>query len=78
MRQKQFLKRCPKAKLIMILLLMVVATQTFAQITVNIQNKPLREALKEIERVSQLQVLLQRITPRIRKEQYATANKRHD
>ena len=52
MRQKHFLKRCSKAKLIMILLLMLVTTQTFAQITVNIQNKPLREALKEIERVS--------------------------
>lgn len=31
---------------------MFVTTQTYAQITVNIQKKPLREALKEIERVS--------------------------
>jgi TonB-linked SusC/RagA family outer membrane protein len=52
MRQKQFLKRCSKAKLIVLLLLLFVTTQAFAQITVNIRNKPLREALKEIERVS--------------------------
>ncbi|MDD3542794.1 MAG: SusC/RagA family TonB-linked outer membrane protein [Petrimonas sp.] len=52
MRQKQFLKRYSKAKLIVLLLLLFVTTQSFAQITVNIRNKPLREALKEIERVS--------------------------
>jgi len=67
MRQKQFLKRCPKAKLIMILLLMVVATQTFAQITVNIQNKPLREALKEIERVSQYKFFYNESLPGLEK-----------
>ncbi len=52
-----------KGKLIMILLLMGVTTQTFAQITVNIQNKPLREALKEIERVSNYKFFYNEYSP---------------
>ncbi|MFA7583685.1 MAG: secretin and TonB N-terminal domain-containing protein, partial [Proteiniphilum sp.] len=51
----------------MILLLMVVTTQTFAQITVNIQNKPLREALKEIERVSQYKFFYNESLPGLEK-----------
>src|SRR5690554_2527057 len=52
MRQKQFLKKSPSAKLVMLLLLLFVTSHAFAQITVNVRNKPLREVLKEIERVS--------------------------
>lgn len=52
MRQKQFFKRSPLARLAILLLLWVVTNATFAQITVNVQNKPLRETLKEIEKVS--------------------------
>ena len=52
MRQRQFLKKSPSAKLVMLLLLLFVTSHAFAQITVNVRNKPLREVLKEIERVS--------------------------
>lgn len=52
MRQKNFLTKCRPTKLTVILLLWFVASFTFAQITVNVQNQPLRQALKEIERVS--------------------------
>jgi len=52
MRQKQFLKKYPLAKPVMLLLLLFVTSNAFAQITVNVQNKPFREVLKEIERVS--------------------------
>lgn len=52
MGKRRFLKKYPFAKLSMLLLLWIVAGQLFAQITVNVQNRPLREALKEIEKVS--------------------------
>ncbi|MDD3357161.1 MAG: TonB-dependent receptor plug domain-containing protein, partial [Dysgonamonadaceae bacterium] len=41
-----------RAKLIVLFMVLVFALPSFSQITVNIQNKPLRQTLKEIEKVS--------------------------
>ncbi len=53
MRQKQLLKAGSIVKLLMVSLLMFVTSQVFAQITINVRNRPLRETLKEIEKVSE-------------------------
>ena len=53
MEQKHFFKRCSLTKPVIFLLFLFMTTSTaFAQITVNLQNRPLRETLKEIEKVS--------------------------
>lgn len=52
MRRKLFLSKSPLAKASMLLLLWIVTGFAFAQITVNVQNRSLREVLKEIEKVS--------------------------
>lgn len=52
MEKKLFLNRCSLTKPVIFLLLLFMTSTAFAQITVNMQNKPLREALKEIEKVS--------------------------
>ena len=52
MEKKQILKKCSLTKSVIFLLLLFMTSTAFAQITVNLQNRPLREALKEIEKVS--------------------------
>ena len=46
------MSKSPLAKVSMLLLLWIVTGFAFAQITVNVQNRSLREVLKEIEKVS--------------------------
>lgn len=49
MKQKSYLTL---SKRLALLLLWIVASNVFAQITITVQNKPIRETLKEIEKVS--------------------------
>lgn len=67
MNQSSFLHKGLLAKLSMLLLLWMVAAITFAQITVNVQNKPLRETLKEIEKVSNYKFFYNESLPGINK-----------
>jgi TonB-linked SusC/RagA family outer membrane protein len=52
MRKTLLREKCQSAKPMLILLLWFMASQVFSQITVNVQNQPLVEALKTIERAS--------------------------
>ncbi len=52
MRQKLFSMRSSLARITMLLLVWIVTGIAFAQITVNVQNKSLREVLSELEKVS--------------------------
>lgn len=52
MRQILFRGKRRLVKLTLLALVWCVTSNLFAQITINVQNKPLHEALKEVERVS--------------------------
>lgn len=52
MRQKLFSMRSSLARITMLLLVWIVTGIAFAQITVNVQNKSLRDVLSELEKVS--------------------------
>lgn len=53
MKKKSFVRKCHfRPKLAMILLLAAMAMPSFSQISLNVRNKPFRQALKEIEKVS--------------------------
>jgi len=53
MREKLFFRKSHfLPKFVILLLLWTVASQSFSQISVNVKNKPFRQTLKEIERVS--------------------------
>ncbi len=52
MRQKTILKRSSLAKISMLLLVWIITGIAFAQISINVQNKTLRQVLSEIEKVS--------------------------
>lgn len=52
MRQRLFLKRSALARISMLLLVWIFTGIAFAQISINVQNKSLRQVLSEIEKVS--------------------------
>lgn len=52
MKRIHYKERCSFIKFTLFLFLWAIASQTFSQITVDVQNKPIREVLKEIEKVS--------------------------
>ena len=54
MGEKLFFRRSHfLSKIVVLLLLWTVASQSFSQISVNVKNKPFRQVLKEIENVSE-------------------------
>lgn len=54
MGEKLFFRRSRfLSKIVVLLLLWTVASQSFSQISVNVKNKPFRQVLKEIENVSE-------------------------
>ncbi|HQI44031.1 MAG TPA: SusC/RagA family TonB-linked outer membrane protein, partial [Dysgonamonadaceae bacterium] len=53
MKKKSFIRKCHfRPKLAIILLLAAMAMPSFSQISLNVRNQPFRQALKEIEKVS--------------------------
>ena len=53
MKKKSFIRKCHfRPKLAIILLLAAMAMPSFSQISLNVRNQPFRQALKEIENVS--------------------------
>ena len=68
MRQKLFSMRSSLARITMLLLVWIVTGIAFAQITVNVQNKSLREVLSELEKVSNYKFFYNESLPGLNKK----------
>lgn len=68
MRQKLFSMRSSLARITMLLLVWIVTGIAFAQITVNVQNKTLREVLSELEKVSNYKFFYNESLPGLNKK----------
>ncbi|WP_294082995.1 TonB-dependent receptor [Proteiniphilum sp. UBA5384] len=67
MRKTLFREKGLSAKTILCLLLWLITSQVFSQITINVQNQPLVEALKAVERVSDYRFFYNETLPELEK-----------